>query len=61
MVRDSDSQESKRASCWDQPFAQEVSRSEGRLVTRRALFYRPTAFGPYVAECRQINAVSKDN
>ena len=33
-----DLQESKRASCWDQPFGQEVSRSEGCLVTRRALF-----------------------
>ena len=35
--RDSDCQESKRASCLDQPFGQAVSRSEGCLVTRRAL------------------------
>ena len=43
----SDCQNSKRASCLDQPFGQEVSRSEGCLVTRRALFSRPAAFGPY--------------
>ena len=29
-------------------FDQEVSQSEGCLVTRRAFFSRPAAFGPYI-------------
>ena len=44
----SDCQESKRTSCYDQPFGKDDSLSEGRFGTFGAHFSRPAAFDPYV-------------